>query len=228
VHRNGNIPIRRSCGNDIQIHNPPPQEAHNSTQRNLNFTQQQIHAALFNVSASSVPQYTVQPINNELLNRRSIKSPSSPSSSLTGTNNNEYELHMAERLVENAVQQQKTAFKFDTITPKKPLDNDEPSGAHCIDNAPEVKMRRIESTAPTKTQTLESSSDDNGGFITPPPGDNRSESQVKRATVMSNPMFSSSPDSDLGPGETLGLDDLDMDYEQIMHYFDNLKVFKHI
>lgn len=26
------------------------------------------------------------------------------------------------------------------------------------------------------------------------------------------------------PGESLGLDDLDMDYEQIMHYFDNLKV----
>ena len=41
-------------------------------------------------------------------------------------------------------------------------------------------------------------------------------------------MFSSSPDSDLGPVESLGLDDLDMDYEQIMHYFDNLKVRKMI
>uniref|UniRef100_A0A182K5L3 Transmembrane protein 132C n=1 Tax=Anopheles christyi TaxID=43041 RepID=A0A182K5L3_9DIPT len=45
----------------------------------------------------------------------------------------------------------------------------------------------------------------------------------KKPTVVGNPMFSTSPDSDLGPGESLGLDDLDMDYEQIMHYFDNLK-----
>uniref|UniRef100_A0A182NN33 Transmembrane protein family 132 middle domain-containing protein n=1 Tax=Anopheles dirus TaxID=7168 RepID=A0A182NN33_9DIPT len=45
----------------------------------------------------------------------------------------------------------------------------------------------------------------------------------KKPTVVGNPMFSSTPDSELGPGESLGLDDLDMDYEQIMHYFDNLK-----
>lgn len=32
--------------------------------------------------------------------------------------------------------------------------------------------------------------------------------------------------SEMGPTESLGLDDLDMDYEQIMHYFDNLKVRK--
>lgn len=49
---------------------------------------------------------------------------------------------------------------------------------------------------------------------------------VKRATVVGNPMFSNSPDADdvAGPTESLGLDDLDMDYEQIMNYFDNLKV----
>ncbi|XP_049277564.1 transmembrane protein 132E isoform X1 [Anopheles funestus] len=45
----------------------------------------------------------------------------------------------------------------------------------------------------------------------------------KKPTVVGNPMFSTTPDSELGPGESLGLDDLDMDYEQIMHYFDNLK-----
>lgn len=73
-----------------------------------------------------------------------------------------------------------------------------------------------------KNKTLESSSDDNGGFVTPP-GIPRS-SRVKRATVVGNPMFSNTPDSEIGPGESLGLDDLDMDYEQIMHYFDNLKV----
>lgn len=49
-------------------------------------------------------------------------------------------------------------------------------------------------------------------------------SRVKRATVVGNPMFSSAVDDTLAPGERLGLDDLDMDYEQIMHYFDNLKV----
>lgn len=38
-------------------------------------------------------------------------------------------------------------------------------------------------------------------------------------------MFSNSPDSEeAGTTESLGLDDLDMDYEQIMNYFDNLKV----
>jgi transmembrane protein 132 len=228
--RNGNIQNRRSCGNDIQIHNAPAQENQNASQRNLSFTQQQIHAALFNVSSSSVPQYTVQPINNEMLNRRSIKSPSSPSTSLTCNTHNEYELHMAERLVENAVQQQKTAFKFDTITPKKSNetdDNSTPNAMHSTpiqENSTEVKLRQKDVNAQNKTQTMESSSDDNGGFVTPP-GEHRSDSQVKRATVVGNPMFSSSPDSDLGPNETLGLDDLDMDYEQIMHYFDNLKVY---
>lgn len=77
-------------------------------------------------------------------------------------------------------------------------------------------------------RSTESESDDNGGFVTPP-GEcpsTRAQHQVKRATVVGNPMFSNSEDSDLGPGESLGLDDLDMDYEQIMHYFDNLKVRK--
>lgn len=38
------------------------------------------------------------------------------------------ELHMAEKLVENAALQQKTAFQFDTLTPKtKHSDEDEPT-----------------------------------------------------------------------------------------------------
>lgn len=73
---------------------------------------------------------------------------------------------------------------------------------------------------------IESNSDDNGGFVTPPSGDNDliTKNQVKRATVIGNPMFSKNEDSELGPVENLGLDDMDMDYEQIMSYFDNLKV----
>lgn len=60
---------------------------------------------------------------------------------------------------------------------------------------------------------------------------NARRSRIKRATVVGNPMFSSEPSQD--PRENmdghheaagLSLDDLDMDYEQIMQYFDNLKV----
>lgn len=42
------------------------------------------------------------------------------------------------------------------------------------------------------------------------------------STQINSPLNSSG--EIMGPTESLGLDDLDMDYEQIMHYFDNLKV----
>lgn len=57
--------------------------------------------------------------------------------------------------------------------------------------------------------------------------------EVKRATIIGNPMFSANPEAAAAVGESgttpadlPGLDDLqlDMDYDQIMHYFDNLKV----
>lgn len=50
--------------------------------------------------------------------------------------------------------------------------------------------------------------------------------KVKRATIVGNPMFSTEdnlPKEEI-PAELSGLDELGMDYEQIMHYFDNLKV----
>lgn len=145
---------------------------------------------------------------------------------------------MAEKLVESAAKQKKSVFQFDTDTPKRGFSastssagatgaiaiNDEESCSNIMSDSGiglgEVKLRS------KNKQTSESNSDDNGGFVTPPGGENKTNNsrQVKRATVVGNPMFSSSPDSDLGPGESLGLDDLDMDYEQIMHYFDNLKV----
>lgn len=100
----------------------------------------------------------------------------------------------------------------------------------------EVQLRCKTNQTNTTKSSDDSNSDDNGGFITPPPTtdnnnkQNRLQNQVKRATVVENPMFSNSPDSSgadiCGPTESLGLDDLDMDYEQIMHYFDNLKVRK--
>lgn len=42
--------------------------------------------------------------------------------------------------------------------------------------------------------------------------------------MVGNPMFSSTANEESGPTECLNLDDLDMNYEEIMHYFDNLKV----
>lgn len=50
--------------------------------------------------------------------------------------------------------------------------------------------------------------------------------EVKRATIVGNPMYSrgaGGAEGEPGP-EALGLDDLHMDYDQIMHYFHNLKV----
>ena len=65
----------------------------------------------------------------------------------------------------------------------------------------------------------------NNIFIKPEQGQSNPEiSRVKRATVVGNPMFSSNVDDGNNDEESLSLDDLDMDYEQIMHYFDNLKV----
>lgn len=54
-----------------------------------------------------------------------------------------------------------------------------------------------------------------------------SSPEVKRATIVGNPMYSrAAAGSALGGAgpEPLGLDDLHMDYDQIMHYFHNLKV----
>ncbi|XP_058811581.1 transmembrane protein 132E [Topomyia yanbarensis] len=243
---------------EIQLHG-------NSAQRNLNFTQQQINAALFN---NSVPQYSVQPIV-----RQSTKSPHSfenmgfsvaPQShhlSMAGpSGRNPEDLHMAERLVQQCAQ--KSAFKFDTINNPSSSRNKSIRADLChndsvvtssIRECPPVTMETTAEINPlaastdnrrsrseecsSDVKTLESSSDGNGGFITPPteePQQLKQNNQSKipkpplpmkhsKPTVVGNPMFANTPDSELGPGESLGLDDLDMDYEQIMHYFDNLK-----
>lgn len=48
--------------------------------------------------------------------------------------------------------------------------------------------------------------------------------EVKRATVVGNPMFSNTTYDHVDSRDDLVLDGFEMDYEQIMHYFDNLKV----
>lgn len=256
---------------EIQLHG-------NQQPRNLNFTQQQINAALFN---NSIPQYSVQPIV-----RQSTKSPHSfenmgfsvvpqqhqhlhhhhqPSAIVapSSSRNPQEDLHMAERLV---LQQcaQKSAFKFDTINNQSSSGRSKAtvvaigSGnpvagssikelATMVETTAEIapipvsekrRSRGDECGSSGAVKTLESSSDDNGGFVTPPDeqqhqqSSNSQQSKIpkppapskhNKPTVVGNPMFANTPDSELGPGESLGLDDLDMDYEQIMHYFDNLK-----
>ncbi|XP_049823614.1 transmembrane protein 132E isoform X2 [Aethina tumida] len=60
-----------------------------------------------------------------------------------------------------------------------------------------------------------------------PNANNRNSAEVKRATIVGNPMFSATDNgTELTTTQDLpGLDDLqlDMDYDQIMHYFENLK-----
>lgn len=163
---------------------------------------------------------------------------------------------MAEILVESAVGQQRSAFQFDTITPKKNLTkstpnnnnttdyNDAPLSSVMLDSGIEVstadenvtkeitnaELTKSSSSVkigePSKSSENDSSSDDNGGFVTPEdqaPTNHR----VKRATVVGNPMFSSQESELAATGESLGIDDLEMDYDQIMNYFDNLKVNRH-
>lgn len=231
---------RRSNGSnilpqDIQVHYQAGDRSsvHSNPGHSLNFTQQQINAALFN---SNSPSYSVRPISSgskHYMNQ---------------------ELHMAEILVESAAGQTgRSAFQFDTITPKKNTSkltpnsnaidyNDAPLSSVMMDSGIEVstaaqddeqvtkestntEQLANQSDEPTKFSENDSSSDDNGGFVTPEDHEPAGH-RVKRATVVGNPMFSSQ-DSELGqPGESLGLDDLEMDYDQIMHYFDNLKVNK--
>ena len=158
--------------------------------------------------------------------------------------------------VESAVGQQRSAFQFDTITPKKNLTkftpnnsnttdyNDAPLSSVMLDSGIEISTaddnitKEITNEELTKSSSSDeidealkssendSSSDDNGGFVTPE-GQEKMNHRVKRATVVGNPMFSSSQESEMAAtGESLGIDDLEMDYDQIMNYFDNLKVNK--
>lgn len=53
----------------------------------------------------------------------------------------------------------------------------------------------------------------------------QNSAEVKKATIVGNPMYSTEENSTALPADLPVLDDLqlDMDYEQIMHYFENLK-----
>ncbi|XP_052737744.1 transmembrane protein 132E [Bicyclus anynana] len=81
---------------------------------------------------------------------------------------------------------------------------------------PEVQMRhknKNKESNNAKGDFVELSTQTKGG----------SSPEVKRATIVGNPMYSRAPDEPRDATEPLGLDDLHMDYDQIMHYFHNLK-----
>ncbi|XP_026330069.1 transmembrane protein 132B [Hyposmocoma kahamanoa] len=84
---------------------------------------------------------------------------------------------------------------------------------------PDVQMRhknRSKESNNAKPDFVEASNPNKAGSSSP---------EVKRATIVGNPMYSRSAtgtEGESGP-EALGLDDLHMDYDQIMHYFHNLK-----
>ncbi|RZC37691.1 transmembrane protein 132B-like [Asbolus verrucosus] len=101
----------------------------------------------------------------------------------------------------------RSVFEFDDEPPKE-------------EKKEEVKLR----SKPQKSE------DDNVQFVQYPKspnsnGNGRNSTEVKRATIVGNPMFSSENNT-TAAADLPGLDDLqlDMDYDQIMHYFDNLKV----
>ena len=96
---------------------------------------------------------------------------------------------MAERLVESAAQQHKNAFQFDSLPPqskKEEKDIKNESNA-MLDSGIGLSQQTTTPDGVTNEtiKTLDSSSDDNGGFVTPPEQKvgNSSRSQVKRATV---------------------------------------------
>lgn len=146
---------------------------------------------------------------------------------------------MAEIIVASAANgQQRSAFQFDTITPKKATAarmssvnsteslTSQHEDAEVTDETKEDVNETSEAAiaAEKSPVDVDSSSDDSGGFKTPEEKDGVVH-RVKRASVVGNAAFSRSQDSDLGePRASLGIDDLEMDYEQILSYFDNLKV----
>ncbi|XP_017054916.1 transmembrane protein 132E isoform X3 [Drosophila ficusphila] len=136
------------------------------------------------------------------------------------------ELHNAEKLVEYTNPHQKNAFQFDSLTPKRVTKAVASSPATQSTAVVQGKAKENHSMASSTGDAANSNGTDEimrlpASAVSQEP--TTKSSRVKRATVVGNPMFSATVDESVAPGERLGLDDLDMDYEQIMHYFDNLK-----
>ncbi|XP_054726955.1 transmembrane protein 132C isoform X3 [Anastrepha obliqua] len=121
-------------------------------------------------------------------------------------------MHNAEKLVQFADYSRKTAFQFDSLPQKNYIGNDTAESLVC--ETPENKARRsMVGDQNSTTNLLQQNLGLKAGM----------KKEVKRATVVGNPMFSNTSDDHVDSHDDLVLDGFEMDYEQIMHYFDNLK-----
>ncbi|XP_075156682.1 transmembrane protein 132C dtn isoform X3 [Haematobia irritans] len=134
--------------------------------------------------------------------------------SAVGNSSRKEEKHNAEKLVECGLHKS-NAFQFDSLTPsKKFLSSVKPN----MRNGNVIKEQQ-------SLQNCETHSKEESTFVKPEYGRSRGNKHyIKRATVVGNPMFASTVEKEQDDEECLSLDDLDMDYEQIMNYFDNLKL----
>ncbi|XP_037937749.1 transmembrane protein 132E [Teleopsis dalmanni] len=124
-------------------------------------------------------------------------------------NCNYKELHNAEKLLVDSSQLEINIFQFDSLTSKN-------KSIKCIENIDvqsRIKQQQI-------TDKIYKDALTNECMLV---NGNSNTKKIKRATIVGNPMFSTINDSDYEQKPCLGLDDLEMDYEQIMHYFENLK-----
>uniref|UniRef100_A0A1B0FGG5 Transmembrane protein 132E n=1 Tax=Glossina morsitans morsitans TaxID=37546 RepID=A0A1B0FGG5_GLOMM len=152
----------------------------------------------------------------QIFSPQEICIPVNPSGKII-TNNTEK--HNAEKLVE-CPHHKKNVFQFDTLTPKQNNNPDVTNQCANIDKSRDTDKDKLTSLDENVMITKQESN----CFVK---RDSRQSypkrCRAKRATIVGNPMFSSTLDGGINQEESLSLDDLDMDYEQIMHYFDNLK-----
>nr|XP_036226757.1 transmembrane protein 132C isoform X2 [Bactrocera oleae] len=128
--------------------------------------------------------------------------------SLQQTNYNE--MHNAEKIVQFADYSRKTAFQFDSLPQNSKIDR---VAEDCI----------ICEAQENKTPTSISIKEKEGEKLLRSEIKSVLKKEVKRATVVGNPMFSNTTYDHVDSRDDLVLDGFEMDYEQIMHYFDNLK-----
>lgn len=125
---------------------PAPLNSFNLNQHNLNLTQQHIAGALFNKNTEEPTYGIVQHPKKDYHKRLGVVAASTSATTTTTSNNDD--LHMAEKLVECAALQQKSAFQFDTITPKKNryentnvTEDEEPQTNSCLTTEPKDWLR---------------------------------------------------------------------------------------
>ncbi|XP_004536756.1 transmembrane protein 132C isoform X2 [Ceratitis capitata] len=118
-------------------------------------------------------------------------------------------MHNAEKLVQFSDYSKKTAFQFDSL-PQKSVNSENFTEAS---SACAIQENKAQRSAPKEQKNTTHLLHPNSGL----------KKEVKRATVVGNPMFSNTSYDYEDSRDELVLDGFEMDYEQIMHYFDNLK-----